>query len=150
METGGPENASPTFTKVDEDGNETEGKVDAPEGSKFAIPEDFKVPEGYVVEIDEATGEITVTYPDGTRGNVDITVTVDNPDKPVDEGADTTPPKINPIKPDDKDGNWTVDVPNDVNLETGDEIKVEDGRPPRRLVSTPPSASPPPSGSVCR
>ena len=69
---------------------------------------------------------------------------------------DTTPPTINPIKPGDKtvsgkgdrpnediivtfpdgskvptktdkDGNWKVDVPNDVNLETGDEIKVEDG-----------------------
>ena len=96
--------SAPTFTKVDEDGNETEEKVDAPEGSKFAIPEDFKAPEGYVVTIDENTGEITVTfpdksklnkdtveefdvpvvvtYPDGSKDNVDVTVIVEEPNAP--------------------------------------------------------------------
>ena len=72
--------SAPTFTKVDEDGNETEEKVDAPEGSKFAIPGDFKAPEGYVVTIDENTGEITVTFPDKSKLNKD---TVEEFDVPV-------------------------------------------------------------------
>jgi len=80
--------SSPTFTKTGEDaeGNPTEEKVDTPEGSKFAIPEDFKAPEGYEVKIDENTGEITVTYPDKSKLNkdtveeFDVPVTVTYPD----------------------------------------------------------------------
>ncbi|MDU4287653.1 MAG: YPDG domain-containing protein [Actinomyces sp.] len=79
---------APKFT--DKDGNDTK----APEGTKFT-PGD-NVPNG--VTIDENTGEITVTipedatpgskievpvvvtYPDGTKDNVDVTVTVEQPD----------------------------------------------------------------------
>ncbi|WP_218079013.1 YPDG domain-containing protein, partial [Brevibacterium sp. HMSC24B04] len=59
--------SSPTFTDKDGKGE----KVDTPEGSKFAIPEDFKAPEGYEVKIDENTGEITVTFPDKSKLNKD-------------------------------------------------------------------------------
>ena len=150
----------------DKDGNTTT----PPDGTTFTPGEN--APDGVVV--DKNTGEITVTipkdanpgdkitvpvevtYPDGSKDNVDVTVTVDNPDKPVDEGADTTPPKINPIKPDDKtitgtgdrpgediivtfpdgkevptktdeNGNWTVTVPGGTTLKPGDDVKARDG-----------------------
>ncbi|MDK8799792.1 YPDG domain-containing protein, partial [Corynebacterium coyleae] len=150
----------------DKDGNPTT----PPEGTTFTPGEN--TPDG--VTIDENTGEITVTipkdakpgdkitvpvevtYPDGSKDNVDVTVTVDNPDKPVDEGADTTPPKIDPIKPDDKtitgtgdrpgediivtfpdgkevptktdeNGKWTVKVPDGTTLKPGDDVKARDG-----------------------
>ena len=150
----------------DKDGNPTT----PPDGTTFTPGEN--TPDG--VTIDENTGEITVTipkdakpgdkitvpvevtYPDGSKDNVDVTVTVDNPDKPVDEGADTTPPKINPIKPDDKtitgtgdrpgediivtfpdgkevptktdeNGKWTVKVPDGTTLKPGDDVKARDG-----------------------
>ncbi|MGJ4137477.1 YPDG domain-containing protein, partial [Corynebacterium macclintockiae] len=53
--------STPSFVKEDENGNPTEEKVDAPEGSKFKIADGFTAPEGYTVKIDESTGEITVT-----------------------------------------------------------------------------------------
>ena len=77
--------SSPTFT--DKDGKD----VTAPEGSKFTIPEDFTVPEGYEVKIDENTGEITVTFPDESKLNKDTTeefdvpVTVTYPDGSTDK-----------------------------------------------------------------
>ncbi|MDK7181366.1 YPDG domain-containing protein, partial [Corynebacterium riegelii] len=71
--------SSPTFTKVDGEGKPTEEKVDTPKGSKFEIGKDFKAPEGYVVKIDENTGEITVTYPDKSKLNKDTTEEFDVP-----------------------------------------------------------------------
>ncbi|WP_296146471.1 YPDG domain-containing protein, partial [uncultured Corynebacterium sp.] len=77
--------SSPTFK--DKDGKDAK----APEGSKFAIPEDFKAPEGYEVKIDENTGEITVTFPDGSKLNkdtveeFDVPVTVTYPDGSKDD-----------------------------------------------------------------
>ena len=85
--------SSPTFTKTgkDAEGNPTEEKVDTPEGSKFAIPEDFKAPEGYEVKINENTGEITVTFPDKSKlskdtvEEFDVPVTVTYPDGSKDD-----------------------------------------------------------------
>ena len=77
--------SSPSFTDKDGKG------VDVPEGSKFAIGEDFEAPEGYVVTIDENTGEITVTFPDGSKLNkdtveeFDVPVTVTYPDGSTDK-----------------------------------------------------------------
>ncbi|MGJ4078677.1 YPDG domain-containing protein, partial [Corynebacterium macclintockiae] len=98
----------------DKDGKDTK----APEGTKFT-PGD-NAPEG--VTIDENTGEITVkvpegakpgdkitvpvvvTYPDGTKDTVDVTVTVEQPDAPA-EKPDWSDDKG---KPGDK-----VEIPND-------------------------------------
>ena len=79
--------STPTFT--DKDGKD----VEAPEGSKFEISEDFKKPEGYEVEIDENTGEITVTFPDDSKLNkdtveeFDVPVTVTYPDDTKDDAT---------------------------------------------------------------
>ena len=63
--------STPTIKKEDENGEPTDETGELPEGSKFAIPEDFKAPEGYEVKIDENTGEITVTFPDKSKLNKD-------------------------------------------------------------------------------
>uniref|UniRef100_UPI000AA70727 YPDG domain-containing protein n=1 Tax=Corynebacterium jeikeium TaxID=38289 RepID=UPI000AA70727 len=87
---------APTFK--DKDGKDTK----APEGTKFTPGEN--APEG--VTINENTGEITVkipegaepgdkitvpvvvTYPDGTKDTVDVTVTVEQPDVKTTDGID--------------------------------------------------------------
>ena len=86
---GTPAESEPTFKKQDEDGNVTEETVDAPEGSKFSIPEDFEAPEGYTV--DEETGVITVTAPEQpgaeTAEEFDVPVTVTYPDGSTDNAT---------------------------------------------------------------
>lgn len=61
--------SAPSFTGKDGKG------VDVPEGSKFSIG-DYKAPEGYVVTIDENTGEITVTIPEDAKPGDKIVVIV--------------------------------------------------------------------------
>ena len=97
--------SSPSFT--DKDGKD----VKAPEGSEFKITDGFTAPEGYEVKIDENTGEITVTFPDGSKLNKD---TVEEFDVPVtvtypDGSTDKTDAKFkldtdNDGKPDTEDG----------------------------------------------
>ncbi|WP_306825709.1 YPDG domain-containing protein [Gleimia europaea] len=105
--------SSPSFT--DKDGKD----VTAPEGSKFAIGEDFTAPEGYEVSIDENTGEITVTFPDGSKLNkdtveeFDVPVTVTYPDGTTDK----------------TDANFKLDTDNDGKPDTEDEDDDNDGIP---------------------
>ena len=42
-----------------------------PEGTKFAIADDFKAPTGYTIEIDEATGKLSVTVAAPGEGGAD-------------------------------------------------------------------------------
>ncbi|WP_210400956.1 YPDG domain-containing protein, partial [Corynebacterium sp. HMSC034B08] len=105
--------SKPTFTDKNGKG------VDVPKGSKFAIGEDFKAPEGYVVEIDKNTGEITVTFPDGsklsadTAEEFDVPVTVTYPDKSTDK-----------VK-----ANFKLDTDGDGTPDTEDEDDDGDGIP---------------------
>ena len=113
--------SSPTFT--DKDGKDAK----APEGSEFKITDGFTAPEGYVVEIDENTGEITVTFPDKSKLNkdtveeFDVPVTVTYPDGSED--------KTNANFKLDTDGNGDPDVtdPDD----DGDNIPDEDDSNPK-------------------
>ncbi|KXZ58906.1 C protein alpha-antigen precursor [Brevibacterium ravenspurgense] len=122
----------------DKDGNPTE----APEGTTFKPGED--APEG--VKVDENTGEITVpipedanpgdkitvpvevTYPDGSKDNVDVTVTVEEPDAP--EQPDTK--QADELEPKYNDGagqpgtTAPVDAPTFTN-EDGDTVTVPEG-----------------------
>ncbi len=105
--------SSPTFT--DKDGKDAK----APEGSKFKITDGFTAPEGYVVEIDEKTGEITVTFPDesklnkDTKEEFDVPVTVTYPDGSTDK----------------TDANFKLDTDNDGKPDTEDEDDDGDGIP---------------------
>ena len=105
--------SSPTFT--DKDGKDAK----APEGSKFKITDGFNAPEGYTVTIDENTGEITVTSPDGseldkdTVEEFDVPVTVTYPDETTDK-----------VK-----ANFKLDTDNDGKPDTEDEDDDGDGIP---------------------
>ncbi|MDK7750454.1 YPDG domain-containing protein, partial [Brevibacterium sp. UMB10442] len=107
--------STPTFTDKDGEGK----KVDTPEGSKFKITDGFTAPEGYVVEIDEKTGEITVTFPDesklnkDTKEEFDVPVTVTYPDGSTDK----------------TDANFKLDTDNDGKPDTEDEDDDGDGIP---------------------
>ncbi|WP_210385583.1 YPDG domain-containing protein, partial [Corynebacterium sp. HMSC08F01] len=117
--------SSPTFT--DKDGKD----ATAPEGSKFKITDGFAAPEGYVVEIDETTGEITVTFPDKSKLNADtveefdVPVTVTYPDKSTD---DTT---ANFKLDSDGDGTPDTDDPDDDGDAIPDEKEKEDKTNPK-------------------
>ena len=126
--------SNPTFTKVgeDENGEPTEEKVDVPEGSKFSIPEDFKAPEGYEVKVDENTGEITVTFPDGSKLNkdtvekFDVPVTVTYPDGSQDDA------KANFKLDTDGDGTPDTEDADDDGDGVSDDKEKEDGTNPKQ------------------
>ena len=46
------------------------------EPTKFALPETFEVPEGYTVNVDESTGEVSVTFPKDAANKDSIEVPV--------------------------------------------------------------------------
>lgn len=145
---------APTFK--DKGGKDTK----APEGTKFTPGEN--APEG--VKVDEKTGEITVTipedakpgdkitvpvvvtYPDGTKDTVDVTVTVGEPDAPAEKpdwNDNSGKPGENVVIPNeggkvpegstvetegpgkavvDEDGNIRVDI--DKDAKPGDKVTV--------------------------
>ena len=105
--------SSPSFTGKDG------SSAKAPEGSKFKITDGFTAPEGYEVKIDENTGEITVTFPDGSKLNkdtveeFDVPVTVTYPDGSTDK----------------TDANFKLDTDNDGKPDTEDGDDDNDGIP---------------------
>ncbi|MDK6814472.1 YPDG domain-containing protein, partial [Corynebacterium sp. UMB6689] len=116
---GTPVESEPTFKKQDENGNVTDETVKTPEGSKFSIPDDFKVPEGYTVDIDESTGKVTVDA-DPEKLNKDtveefeVPVTVEYPDGSKDDAKakfelDTDGDGTPDSKDDDDDGDGVSD-----------------------------------------
>ena len=87
-----PAESEPTFKKQDENGNVTDETVDAPEGSKFSIPEDFEAPEGYTAEVNPETGKVTVNVDkdalDGDSAEeIDVPVKVEYPDGSTDDAT---------------------------------------------------------------
>ncbi|WP_210400223.1 YPDG domain-containing protein, partial [Corynebacterium sp. HMSC074A01] len=126
---GTPTESEPTFT--DKDGKDTK----APEGSKFAISDDFEAPEGYTVDIDENTGVITVTAPKELNGDTteefDVPVTVTYPDGSTDK-TDAN------FKLDtDGDGDPDVTDPDDDGDGIPDEEEEEKGSNPKDKGSIP-------------
>ncbi|WP_210400265.1 YPDG domain-containing protein, partial [Corynebacterium sp. HMSC036D02] len=139
---------APTFTNKDGD------KVIVPEGTKFATDKDgVEVAEDGSLKVqipedakpgDKITVPVVVTYPDGSTDNVDVTVTVTDPDstpewgdgegEPGDkvtvpnEGGDvpegSTVEVKGPGKAEiDKNGNLVVDI--DEDAKPGDKVVVE-------------------------
>ncbi|WP_287863158.1 YPDG domain-containing protein, partial [Corynebacterium sp.] len=123
--------SSPTFT--DKDGKDAK----APEGSKFKITDGFTAPEGYEVKIDESTGEITVTFPDGSKLNkdtveeFDVPVTVTYPDETTDEV------KANFKLDTDGDGKPDTEDDDDDNDGIPDEVEKDKGSNPKDKGSIP-------------
>ncbi|MCG7297881.1 YPDG domain-containing protein, partial [Brevibacterium sp. ACRRH] len=94
---------APTFT--DKDGN----KVTVPEGTKFSTDKDgVEVAEDGSLKVqipetakpgDKITVPVDVTYPDGSKDTVDVTVTVEKPDTPAPSEKDNEK-----FEPEYKDG----------------------------------------------
>ncbi|MCZ9301886.1 YPDG domain-containing protein, partial [Corynebacterium marquesiae] len=123
--------SSPTFTGKD-------GKdVEAPKDSKFAISDDFTAPEGYEVSIDENTGEITVTSPDGSELDKDTVEEFEVPVKVTypDETTDDAKAKFEL----DTDGDGTPDSKDDDDDNDGisDEEEKDKGSNPKDKGSIP-------------
>ena len=112
--------SAPSFTGKDGKG------VDVPEGSKFSIG-DYKAPEGYVVSIDENTGEITVTFPDGSKLNKDTVEEFDVPVTVTCKDGSTDEVKANFKLDTDGDGDPDVTDPDD----DGDGIPDKDDSNPK-------------------
>ena len=132
---GDPATSTPRFFEEDENGKPTEVAVEAPEGSKFAISEDFEAPEGYTVDIDENTGVITVTAPEEldaeTVEDFDVPVVVTYPDDSEDDA--TAKFEL------DTDGDGTPDSKDDDDDNDGisDEEEKEKGSNPKDKGSIP-------------
>ena len=118
----GQETKSSAFF-TDRDGKD----VTAPEGAKFAIGEGFAAPEGYVVEIDESTGELTVSFPDKSKLNKDTTEEFDVPVTVTYKDGSADDVKANFKLDTDGDGKPDVTDPDD----DGDGIPDEDDSNPK-------------------
>ncbi|HFU4464952.1 TPA: YPDG domain-containing protein, partial [Streptococcus suis] len=94
---GTPATSTPTFT--DANGQ----PITAPAGTRYEIPADFQAPEGYQVEINPQTGEVTVTAAKGTTvESIEVPVKVTYTD-----GSPDTAPAVFKL---DTDGDGTPDV----------------------------------------
>ncbi|MCZ9294582.1 YPDG domain-containing protein [Corynebacterium meitnerae] len=122
--------STPTFFEQDEHGEPTDKKVEIPPNSKFSIPDDFKAPDGYTVNIDKNTGVITVTV-DKDKLNKD---TVEDFDVPVNvEYPDGSGDKTKANFKLDTDGDGTPDVedPDDDGDGTPDTEEIEKDTNPK-------------------
>ena len=117
--------SAPSFTGKDGKG------VEVPEGSKFAITDGFKAPEGYVVEIDPNTGEITVTFPDGSKLNKDTVEQFDVPVKVTYKDGSTDEVKANFKLDTDGDGKPDTTDEDDDGDGVPDDKEKEDGTNPK-------------------
>ncbi|MGT2785086.1 Rib/alpha-like domain-containing protein [Streptococcus merionis] len=106
-----------------------EGKT-APNGTEYKVDEDFKVPDGYKVDLDKSTGKVTVTAPekpDGTTAEeIEVPVIVTYPDKSED--------KVTAKFQLDTDGNGTPDVKD--TDDDGDGIPDTDDKNPKTATKT--------------
>ena len=82
------ESGEPVFDNTTTDEEEKEKGSDLPSPvQSYEIPDTFQVPEGYTVDFDEQTGEVTVTFPKdaepGTEFNVPVRATLEDGTKTV-------------------------------------------------------------------
>ncbi|MDO5512737.1 Rib/alpha-like domain-containing protein, partial [Corynebacterium sp.] len=67
------------------------GDSELPEGTEFGLPEGYTAPDGWTVEVDPGTGEVTATSPEGAVPGESITVpvVVSYPDGTTDDAPAT-------------------------------------------------------------
>ena len=133
---GTPATSIPEFKKEDENGQPTDQTVDTPEGSEFAIPGSFEVPEGYTVEVDKNSGKVTVKVdPEqldkDSAEEIDVPVEVTYPDG----SKDNAKAKFEL----DTDGDGTPDSKDDDDDDDGipDTEEIEKGSNPKKKGSIP-------------
>ncbi|GAA3523121.1 YPDG domain-containing protein [Corynebacterium pilbarense] len=132
----------------------------APEGTKYELDPDFKVPAGYGIEVDPDTGVITVTPPenatDATEKDFEVPVLVNYPDQTINGtkvtgGQDKATGRVLL----DSDGNGVPDIrdvvvtPQDQEVDEGDEItpiEVTPGDPEAEITFNPESGNKLPDG----
>ncbi|OFT28093.1 hypothetical protein HMPREF3170_10500 [Corynebacterium sp. HMSC08D02] len=73
---GTPASTEPKFFAQQLDGTVTETAVEHPEGVSFKKDPDFETPAGYTVDVDPATGKVTVTAPEKPADDTAEVVTV--------------------------------------------------------------------------
>ena len=121
----------PTFdntTTTDEVESEKGEDLPSPV-SKFELPDTFEAPEGYTVELDEATGEVTLTFPEdaepGTEFDVPVVAVLEDGTRTVGSAPFKVEEQKNDFTPEYTDGSGkpgddvTIDKP---------EFKDKDGK----------------------
>ncbi|MDY2940979.1 MAG: YPDG domain-containing protein [Varibaculum sp.] len=104
-----------------------------PDGTRFSIPDTFTAPDGYTIEIDENTGELSITVvpmgKDGAREEVvNVPVLVDYPD-----GSDAVDDNVTAVIKLDTDGDGdpdTTDVDDDGDG-VNDNTEADEGTDPK-------------------
>ena len=103
---GTPASAEPKFFAQQLDGTVTEAAVERPEGVSFKKDPDFETPAGYKVDVDPATGKVTVTAPEKPADDTAEVVTVPI----VVTYKDGTEDTVEAVFKLDTDGDGTPDV----------------------------------------
>ncbi|WPJ93623.1 Rib/alpha-like domain-containing protein [Corynebacterium sp. UMB2355A] len=103
---GTPASTEPKFFAQQLDGTVTETAVEHPEGVSFKKDPDFETPAGYTVDVDPATGKVTVTAPEKPADDTAEVVTV----PVVVTYKDGTEDTVEAVFKLDTDGDGTPDV----------------------------------------
>ncbi|QRQ67334.1 YPDG domain-containing protein [Corynebacterium tuberculostearicum] len=121
------ESGVPTFdntTTTDEVESEKGEDLPSPV-SKFELPGTFEEPEGYTVELDEATGEVTLTFPEGaepgTKFDVPVVAVLEDGTRTV----GSAPFEVEEATPQTKQNDEFEPEYNDGTGKPGDDVKID-------------------------
>ena len=117
----------PTFDNTTTDEVESEKGEDLPSPVKsYEIPDSFQLPEGYTAEVDETTGEVTLTFPDnaepGTKIEVPVTAILEDGTRTV----GSAPFEVEEATPQTKQNDEFEPEYKDGTGKPGDDVKIDE------------------------